>query len=677
MENGFIEKAILKHGKKYDYSKVEYKNNTTKVCIICSEHGEFWQTPRDHLNGCGCPKCSILKRRLTTEQFIDKARKVHGDKYDYSKVEYINSSTKVCIICPIHGEFWQRPQTHLKGHGCSLCIGNKKSNTEEFIEKANKIHGDKYDFSKVTYVNNRVKVCVICKTCSKEFLITPHHILQGQGCPKCAQKNRNDKNRSNTQQFIDKARKVHGDKYDYSKVQYIDHNTKVCIIHPEYGEFWQTPYDHLRNDRKKFKGKINPIKLNKETFISISNEKHSFKYDYSKVEYVNCITKVCIICPEHGEFWQPPHDHLKGHGCKLCSIEERSRKKKYTTEEFIQKCSLIHNNKYDYTKTEYTFSDEKVCIICPKHGEFWQIATDHIQGCGCPRCATHVSSYEEELYNEISKIYNGVILRNQRILDRKEIDIYIPEEKIAFEINGLLWHSEKCKTDKYYHINKTEMCKKNGISLIHIFEDEWVYKKEIIISMLKNIFKKNTEKIYARKCVVKKINPKECMVFLDENHLQGRCKANFHYGLFYNNELVSVMTFGKTRQQRKYNENYDDTYELLRFCSKIGFNVVGGASKLLTHFINETKPKEIITYADRRWSEGNLYNKLGFIHTHNSKPNYFYVFGLHRKNRFNFRKSVLVKQGFDKNKSEHEIMLERGIYRIYDCGTMVFKKKIN
>ena len=193
--------------------------------------------------------------------------------------------------------------------------------------------------------------------------------------------------------------------------------------------------------------------------------------------------------------------------------------------------------------------------------------------------------------------------------------------------------------------------------------------------MLKNILEDTENRIFARKCIVKDVSTKEAMQFLDKNHIQGRCKAKYHYGLFYNNELVSLMTFGHTRQQRKYNKDYNNTYELLRFCNKLNTNVIGGASKLLKHFIDDIKPNEIITYADKRWSVGNLYETLGFVHTHDSRPNYFYIFGQKRENRFRYRKGQLIKQGFDKNKTEHEIMLERGIYRIYDCGTMVYKWK--
>ena len=176
------------HGKKYDYSKVKYINAKTKVCIICPEHGEFWQLPYGHLSGKECVKCSIEKahnkQKLTLEEFIEKAQKIHGSKYDYSKVEYKNNETKVSIICPKHGIFEQTPTSHMSGHGCPMCSKNKRKDTNTFIIESKEIHGDKYDYSKVNYVNNNTKVCIICPE-HGEFEIIPLNFLRGQGCPKC------------------------------------------------------------------------------------------------------------------------------------------------------------------------------------------------------------------------------------------------------------------------------------------------------------------------------------------------------------------------------------------------------------------------------------------------------------------------------------------------------------
>ena len=248
----FILRAREKHGWKYDYSKVKYKNSDTKVCIICPKHGEFWQTPYHHLNrGQGCPKC--IGRNLTTDEFIKKAKEIHGDKYDYSKatLETLKNKEKekICIICPEHGEFLQTPVSHLNGCGCPKCgeIKQRKSQAEsikmsicEFIKRAKEVHGNKYNYSKVSYETTNDKICIICPEHGEFWQIATNHINKRNGCPKC-----HSNHKKSVEEFIEKARKVHGDKYNYSKVEYVNNITPVCIICPEHGEFWQRPNSHI------------------------------------------------------------------------------------------------------------------------------------------------------------------------------------------------------------------------------------------------------------------------------------------------------------------------------------------------------------------------------------------------------------------------------------------------
>lgn len=182
----FIEKSKIKHNNKYDYSKVNYINNHTKVCIICPEHGEFWQTPHDHKDGgYGCPQCAgnVL---CSVEKFIEKAKAIHGDKYDYSKVKYKNANTKVCIICPEHGEFWQTPHSHTAmKQGCPKCAGVKKLTQEEFIERCKEVHHNYYSYDKLKYINTDTKILVTCPK-HGDFLTSPlNHLYAGSGCPKC------------------------------------------------------------------------------------------------------------------------------------------------------------------------------------------------------------------------------------------------------------------------------------------------------------------------------------------------------------------------------------------------------------------------------------------------------------------------------------------------------------
>lgn len=242
----FIEKAQKVHGDRYDYSKVDYINNQEKIIIICKEHGEFLQRPNDHLKGSGCPTCGRLNKsrnKMSTQDFINKSISIHGNTYDYSKVNFVNYHTKITIICPLHGEFEQLPGNHLKGKGCPSCYGNKKKTIEQFKVEANLIHKNAYDYSKSEYQNTDTPLLIICKE-HGEFWQTPYkHIIRKQGCPICG-----GHLVSNTQEFIEKATRVHGKKFNYNKVQYINNETKVCIICKEHGEFWQTPVHHLRGE---------------------------------------------------------------------------------------------------------------------------------------------------------------------------------------------------------------------------------------------------------------------------------------------------------------------------------------------------------------------------------------------------------------------------------------------
>lgn len=168
---------------------------------------------------------SIMAKKLTQEEFISKAKQIHGGKYNYSKVKYINNRTKICIICPKHGEFWQNPHNHLKGAGCSYCTSNHNYNTTEFVEKAKLVHGNKYDYSKVQYKGNKCKICVICPKHGEFWQIAGEH-LKGHGCSKCFYDKNKINNAYSILEFVEKAKKIHGNKYDYSKVNYINSRTK-------------------------------------------------------------------------------------------------------------------------------------------------------------------------------------------------------------------------------------------------------------------------------------------------------------------------------------------------------------------------------------------------------------------------------------------------------------------
>ena len=352
----------------------------------------------------------------------------------------------------------------------------------------------------------------------------------------------------------------------------------------------------------------------------------------------------------------------------------------YITDEAYQKLKLKPYKTYSNAKMiKFVKQGEGLCIchcdICGNDYEICQMTLRtrlYAKQMPCTICNpigkylfNATSNLEKELTNFIKNIYTGTIIENDRsVLNGKELDIYLPDKCLAFEFDGLFWHSEYTKENNY-HLKKTEQCEKLGIQLIHIFEDEWRYKAEIVKSRIRGLIGLNN-RIFARKCLIKEVPYKDSNNFLNENHIQGNCNSKYRYGLYYNDELVSLMTFGKSR--------FKDEFEMIRFCNKLNMNVIGGASKLFQHFIkNHPEIHNIISFADRRWSIGNLYKKIGFTKEYNTPVNYYYVMDYFRKNRIEFQKHKLVAEGFDPNLSEHEIMLSRGIYRIYDCGNIKFK----
>jgi undecaprenyl pyrophosphate synthase/G:T-mismatch repair DNA endonuclease (very short patch repair protein) len=390
----FIEKAIKIHGDKYDYSKVEYINAKEKVIIICKIHGEFIQTPNKHLQNQNCSQCS-KKPKLNMEEFIKRANIKYNNLYDYSKVNYINYDTKVTIICKIHGKFLQTPYKHLNyKYGCYFCNSNHKLNFQEFFEKSIKIHGDKYDYSKVEYINNHTKVTIICKI-HGEFKQRPSDHYR-YNCHKCSGKN------LNTVDIINKFNIIHKNKYDYSKVNYINCSTKVTIICKIHGEWHQTYTNHK-------KGKGCPLcsrsckNINSGYFIKRSIEVHGNKYDYSKVNYISAKDKVIIICKEHGEFNQTPDTHLRSKGCSKCS----KSCKIIDTNYFIEKSFKIHGNKYDYSKVNYISAKDKVIIICKEHGEFIQTPDTHLRSNGCPKCSNSCKNIDTEYFINRSITIHG------------------------------------------------------------------------------------------------------------------------------------------------------------------------------------------------------------------------------------------------------------------------------
>ena len=422
----FIEKSKLIHGDKYDYFKVDYIKSKVNVIITCKVHGDFLQTPNNHLRGANCNKCGVItnseKKKITSHEFIKRCNEIHGDRYDYTKVDYIDANTKVIIICKEHGEFYKTPSKHTNAkQGCAKCSGYYIPTTDEFIENARLVHGDIYEYSKVDYKYSNENVIITCKI-HGDFLQRPsNHIKSKQGCPKCG-----GSCKSNTIEFIEKSIKIHSDIYDYSKVNYIDATTKIIIS-----------------------------------------------------------------CKIHGDFEQKPYSHLNGHGCYMCC-----KNSKLNTIEFIEKAKLIHGDKYDYSKVDYKYCDIPVIIVCKIHGEFMKTPIAHYNSCrGCPKCSNNGYSKPSILWLDfLSKLYNINIQHacndGEYVITttKYKADGFCKENNTIYEFHGDYWHGNpkvfnlddfneitKCTYKDLYDntLIRENKIKDLGYNLVVIWENDW------------------------------------------------------------------------------------------------------------------------------------------------------------------------------------------------------------
>lgn len=325
---------------------------------------------------------------------------------------------------------------------------------------------------------------------------------------------------------------------------------------------------------------------------------------------------------------------------------------KEVAEEFIK-------NKYSKKTTILQFSkDTNISYVaCLKHIHKYNLEEYF-------NFNSNISQSENDIIEYLkSKGIKNIIQSERTILDGKEIDIYLPDYNVGIEFNGDYWHSELNRNDKRYHYNKSILALSKGVFLYHIFSHEWtdIEKRVRILDHLCNILHLNENKIYGRKCIIKEVSVQDKNIFLEENHIQGKDNSAIKLGLYYNDELVSLMTFCKPRFSKKY------TWELSRFCSKHGYNIVGGASKLINYFINHYMNGEetIVSYSDIAKTQGKIYDKLNFKFIEDSDPNYIWW-----KSDFDYKTRYQCQM-----KNEKEIMSSKGYVRVYDCGNKVWVYK--
>lgn len=460
-----------------------------------------------------------------------------------------------------------------------------------------------------------------------------------------------------TESIIERFKLKNRHDFDYSKVDYKGMNIPVTVICPIHNDIMLTPSQLLRNVGcpKCTNDKLTQLKTNKENFIKESNEVHQNKYDYSKVDYKGVTTKVKIICPVHGEFYQTPRVHLKGCGCPKCGFERQNDATRLSTEEFIIRANKIQGNKYDYSKVEYVDYMTKVCIICPEHGEFWQEASSHLSGCGCPKCNHIISKAETEIAEYVRSLYDGEVITNCRnmLTEHKELDIYIPSLKVAFEYDGMIWHSDRYRVDANYHLKKTEECANKGIKLYHIFEYEWINRQEIVKDKIKHILGVNyNECKHTVDYKIIKVNEEEAKEFNERHNLQGHITSSLYIGMYCNNELKSMLSLQK--------EN-DNKWKIVRFTNNLSDNFI--VDMIINYFIDKYEPNKIEVYEDRRWAadpNDSIYCRTGFKFVDIIPPDYGYTKG---------------QNDYINKEKLKEYSLSNDYYKIYDCGQYKYEWK--
>jgi len=463
-----------------------------------------------------------------------------------------------------------------------------------------------------------------------------------------------------------------------------------------------------------------------EEFIEQSLKKHGEKYDYNKSDYINEYTKIIIICREHGEFEQKPSIHLKGHGCRKCRYEKLAANMGGGLTGFIKKASKIHDNKYDYSKVEYSTSQKKVVIICPEHGEFEQLPCNHINKCaGCLKCSTAYQPTNKEFINKLvykfgerhdysktiytsskdritvicpehgefqiraeSYVRSGSCPRccssNEQLVihdfvtsfeptaksnDREairplELDVYIPSKKLGIEYNGNYWHSfNRNETTEERKRHQTKF-EKCEKSGIRLFQINTT-EYEDKFEIVQSMIRHRlglSKKVGARKTMVKEISNKEAGIFLDRCHISGHRNASKNYGLILDDKLIATTTFSK----------YKIGWEIIRYANELNITVVGGFSRLLKSFIIDNRPKTIMTFADLRYGSGNVYKESGFELVKRTKPGYVYLDSNARYmgSRIKFQKHKLEKilEVFHTELTESENMFLNGYRRMWDAG---------
>lgn len=563
----------------------------------------------------------------------------------------------------------------------------------KLLDTVESLYPGQYDMSQFEYLGAHMPATVVCKA-HGPFTTRPTYLTAGSGCPVCGRARiaaASAGRRLGAEGFAEKAVQVHGACYDYSKVVYTDNKEKVEIVCSQHGSFWQKPNGHLggkgcpecANDGKRLR--------NKEVSASLAGPKLAAlqvlrpEYDFSRAVYVGSSKNIEVGCPEHGYFWASVDNMLVGGtGCPHCGqrlAREAAMARRTTQEEWVARATAVHSGKYDYSISEYLGDKQHIQVLCPTHGIFTTRTDGHIyDGNGCPKCSHHESKQETRIANFLAT-HTTVVSRDRTIVKPKELDIYLPEKKLAIEYCGMYWHShfnaEDNRTDKNKHFDKYQLCAEQGIRLLTIYESEWQEREPALRRLLRNAIGEGRGKLMARKCELRKVPTHEARAFYEKYHPQGGAGGGEHYGLYWKDKLVACMRFSFGQNDRGTGAA-NRTWTLGRYATRV--TVAGAASRLFKAFVQEHSPSEVKSFSDNRYFSGGMYEQLGFVLEQEVPPDYQVwsaKIGLRPKSHYQRRllPQRLIDHGIQDvftpetdPRTESEMTYLMGCGRIYDCG---------
>ena len=554
-----------------------------------------------------------MRVRHTTESYVALVSDLHKGKYDYSKTHFVSMKGVITVTCKEHGDFYPQAGNH-KVTGCPVCFEDRrKYNRAMPKETFLGLLESRSAYTLVSgYVNATTKALFCCKE-HGEFSSTPRNLLRyTHNCPTC------NGEQSSTRQRLSSRGRV----------------AEALAGLPE-------------------------------TITCLSPDP-----SWSNPEMFNCSI--------HGDFKSNLDRASQAlHVCNECAKEHRSGVVMVSFEEYIEKLHKLYpapKHRFFLSRAAYerNVGTKLVQGYCEEHGDFTRDRTTLNSGnCSspCPFCREYGASKPERELISFVRQFADCTQGDRSVIKPKELDCYIPSKSLAIEFCGLYWHSDT-KVDRNYHKSKLDECNKAGVSLIHIYNDEWDNKRDICESIIKNRLGLNSTAVYARKLSFQQVDCSEIRSYFDSNHIQGFTPAQRYFVLRDSDgNIKAAASFSKSRLQK------DGKWELVRYCSTLGSNVVGGLSKLTKNFMRVESVDRVITYCNLRWFTGKGYKSAGFTQVGVTVPSYKYTNFKECYSRYSTTKKKLAKllPDFDESLSETSNMEKAGFSKIYDCGHLIFE----